>query len=345
MKRAEELEAHDEEDDDKEEEEGPTTTPPPSLEAVLADWRRECAAALSGEPHTALDSSHAVRLVGSLARGWSPFVLGNTCSIEALDGGPRGLLALAEASGTPAVVWGAVARDLSIPPALFKLAREGGPVAAAASQQCLALCCAAPEAREDSAATATTGLFADGHELCAWAVAECCARYDDAATEEDLAWALLVACGVHAAFRGSGIDVATELRALPDLAEELGNALVMLLNRSGTVADFFGVGSSSACIALVSDLVEPPCLFPPNDLRIIVDVALREIVDAPRGLPDVRSFAELLAEIVQSDWYASEPHRKSDILAITSAAAEAFNDPGLAFLTRQISKSLNQETL
>lgn len=312
-----------------------------SPDESMIEWSKECADVLAR-------GGDVGELVSSLSRRWVAIVeealekQGQEPPWNAIAAGPRGILALSQATGSPKPVWASVTKDPKLPPTFFRLSKETDAKTPVGddSRRCLSLCCAAPEARDGSGWC----LLGDaGRKLCDWAAAECRARYEDAEDEGELARALLVACGVHSAFRGGRLgekrDVAWAVRGMEGTAEEIGNALISAMNRATVAAEFF-CGTAAPCVELVADLVEPPCMFPANDMRILVDVALREIVDAPRGMAEVRSFTELLSEVVQSEWYSSERHRESDVIAVTAAAAESFGDPGISFLAREISTSL-----
>jgi len=129
-----------------------------------------------------------------------------------------------------------------------------------------------------------------------------------------------------------------------DPSLNLPNALIMCINRWAPEDDG-GYGddddsepqlrpdSQWACIGLVTELIEPPCVFSNNDLHVLLDVVLRQLQDTDiSGIPSKASIEdavarlELVREAILSDWFVRVKHRSDDVVSIVEALVE--NAPG-----------------
>ena len=279
-----------------------------------------------------------------------------TMVYTAVEKGPTGLLALADLLESENRAWSHsfwlhIALDPRLPLELYRIAhamsrivRSDASVSDSAqnpgpqsvlrkTQRCLALLCEARALRAVGVAEGGWSLDAVAEKMSKWAVGVVCAQYERAADEDAVSDAMFLACCIHAAFRALLVDkasVAVNMRSCRVEVGDLCNALAVLMNRAA--GDHPG-----ACLALVTDMVEPPCGFYDNDLRVLMDVAMREIDNSEEGETDkVLSYLELLSEVVQTEWFGREKHRADELTRMLDQLSENNGNTGIPPLSKQI---------
>lgn len=283
----------------------------------------------------------------------------STMVYTAVGKGPTGLLALADLLESESRAWAHaywlhVALDAHLPLELYRIGHamsriihhntETTATAAAAVivgplsvlrgvQRCLGLLCEAKAMRAVGVAEGAWSLDSVAVKMSKWAVAEVCAQYRGSEDEDAMGDAMFLACCVHAAFRALLVDkasVAVNMRSCPVEVGDLCNVLAMTMNRTAG-------NHPAACLPLVTDMVEPPCAFYDNDLRVLMDVAMREITNAEEGEADkVLSYLELLSEVVQTEWFVRERHRDKELVSLLNQLSENNESTGIPALSRQV---------
>ena len=286
----------------------------------------------------------------------------STMVYTAVEKGPTGLLALADLLESENRAWAHsfwlyIALDPRLPLELYRIAHAmsrlvcgGGSGSASQSspgpqsvlrktQRCLALLCEAKALRAVGVSEGGWSLDAVAGKMSKWAVGVVCAQYERAADEDAVCDAVFLACCVHAAFRALLVDkasVAVNMRNCRVEVGDLCNALAILMNRAAG-------DHPAACLALVTDMVEPPCGFYDNDLRVIMDVAMREIANSEEGETDkVLSYLEMLSEVVQTEWFVRERHRADELTRVLSQLSENNGNTGIPPLSKEIIATITQ---